>query len=125
MGRPPFAKRGDVTPDRSPARRLTLADGVFHLEAAADLADGLAEPLLVLDQGEAEVALAHLAEAPAGADGDLGLLEQFHGEVDRAHARAPGLGDRRPDEHARLGAGDVPAETVEAVDEHVPTLLVF
>ena len=34
------------------------ADGLFGAQAAADLADGLAEPVLVLDQGQAEVAFA-------------------------------------------------------------------
>src|SRR5436309_15486234 len=39
-----------------------------------EAAQGLADPLLVLDQREPHVALAVLAEADAGGHGDLGLL---------------------------------------------------
>ena len=50
----------------------------LYLQAAAELADGLAEPLLVLDQGEAEDAFAGLSEPPARADCDLGLFQELH-----------------------------------------------
>ena len=40
----------------------------------------------VFDQGEAEEAFAGLAEAAAGTDGDVGFLQELHGEVDRARS---------------------------------------
>jgi len=44
-------------------------------EAARDLPYRLAQAVFVLDQGQAQVALAGLAEAAAGADGHLGFLQ--------------------------------------------------
>src|SRR5438094_4986105 len=87
-----------------------LTDGVGGAQAPADLADGLVEALRVLDEGEAEKSLARLAEAATRTDDHIGLLQQFHGEVDRAELRPPGLGHRRPDEHPRTGGLDVPAD---------------
>ena len=51
---------------------------------AADVAGGLADALLVLDQRDAHVAFAALAEAGAGRDRDLRLLDQERGELDAA-----------------------------------------
>src|SRR5207253_75747 len=75
----------------SPVRagRQTSARRLLAPQAAADLADRLAEPVLVLHQRQPQVALAGVAEAAAGADSHLRLFEQLHGEVDRAHPLAP------------------------------------
>ena len=54
-------------------------------EAAANLADGLTQPLLVFDQGEPEETFTGLAEPSARADRNSALLEQLEGEIDRAH----------------------------------------
>src|SRR5436309_434911 len=63
-------------------------------------------------------------EAAAGADGDLGLVEQLHGEVDRAQALAPLARVAGPDEHARLRGRHLPADAPEALDQHVAPPLV-
>src|SRR3954471_18432281 len=49
-----------------------------------DRARRLRDPVLVLDQREADVAVAALAEADPGADGDLGVARQAQGELERA-----------------------------------------
>ena len=78
----------------------------------------LADAMLVLDQGDAHIALALLAEADAGADRDSRLGEQTLGKFHRAH-RPIGFGDRHPGEHARLRRRNVPAGAAEAIDQHV------
>ena len=51
----------------------------------------LADAVLVLDQRDADIAFAFLAEADAGRDGDLRLGQQLLGEFDRAEvARSAG-----------------------------------
>ena len=57
------------------------------LEHAADAPNCLPGALFVLDQGEAHVAVAVVAEADAGADGDLRLAQQLLGEFQRAERR--------------------------------------
>src|SRR5207249_3785707 len=99
---------------RAPAR-----SGLELLEAAQRLPD----PLLVLDQREAHVPFAVLAEADAGRDGDLGLLHAELGELQRAEP-AERLGDGRPHEHRPLGLVDRPSDLVQTVHEHVATLAV-
>src|SRR5437588_511000 len=79
-----------------------LRGGVFGTQAATNLAHRLAQPLLVLDEGKAQVAFPGLAEAAARTDGYLRFFEQLHGEVDRPHPLAPLRRIARPDEHARL-----------------------
>src|SRR5712692_115049 len=118
MGRPEVAARAagaGAQPRR--ARRLRLARGET-LQAP----QGLLDALLVLDQGEAHVALAVLPEADAGGDCHLALLDEHLGELERAHG-AEGVGNRRPDEHRALGFRHGPAELVEAVHQHVAPLL--
>src|SRR5205814_7286408 len=89
------------------------------LEAAQRLLD----PLLVLDEREADVAFAVLAEPDARRYRDLRFLDAELGELQGAHG-AERLRDRRPHEHRALGLGDLPAELVEAVHEHVAALAV-
>src|SRR5262249_45555712 len=90
-----------------------------------DLPDRLPEPVFVLHESEAEITLAGLAEAAARADGDFRLFEQLQGEVDRAHALAPFLRVAGPDEHAGLGLFRLPADPLQALNEHVAALLVL
>src|SRR5689334_3089138 len=87
------------------------------LEAAQRLPD----PLLVLDEREANVAVAVLAESDARRDGHLRFLDAELGELQRAHG-AERLGDRGPHEHRPPGLGDIPAELVETVHEHIAAL---
>src|SRR3954471_12478609 len=88
---------------------LTLGEERLHP------ARGLADAVLVLDQGDADKALPFLAEADAGADRDPSLGQQPLGKLHRAH-RAILLRDRRPGEHARRGRRDLPAGTAETFD---------
>src|SRR5437762_6311832 len=74
--------------------------------------------MLILDEGEADVAVAAGAEADARADGDARLADQLEREVERAEL-AIRLGDRRPDEHRPLRPLDRPADAGEPVAEHV------
>src|SRR2546427_11980239 len=88
-----------------------------------EAAQRLLDPLLVLDEREADVAFAILAEPDAGRYRDLRFLDAELGELQGAHG-AERLRDRRPHEHRALGLGDLPAELVEAVHEHVAALAV-
>ena len=78
------------------------------LQEAADVADRLAQPVGVLHQRDAHVALAVLAEAQAGRHRDLGPLQQQLGELDAAQ-RGISRRHRRPGEHRPLRARHVPA----------------
>ena len=71
------------------------------LEHAADAAHGLADPLLVLDEREADVALAAGAEALAGADRHLRLPGEHGRERERAALATPrGSAPRRTSSRA-------------------------
>ena len=89
------------------------------------LPNGLLEPLGILDEGEPEIPLPGLAEAAARADGHVGLFQELHGEVDRAHPRLPRLGHCRPDEHAGAGRLDLPSDPPQAADHGVAPGLVL
>ena len=84
----------------------------------ADAAEGLAGAFFIFDEREADELVAVLAEADAGADGDLGVLEKVFGELERAEV-AEGLGDAGPGEHGGAGGFGLPAEAIEPVDEDV------
>src|SRR6266545_4889741 len=88
---------------------------------ALEAAQGLFDALLVLDQGEADIALAVLAEADAGRDRHLALLDLHLGELERAHDPVV-VWDGRPDEHGGLGLDHRPPELVEPVHEDVAPL---
>src|SRR5262249_3942121 len=88
-----------------------------------DAADRLAGPVLVLDEREAHVVIAVLAETDARRHGDLGLVQQELGELERAH-RLVLVGDLGPDEHRGLGLGNVPACPVETLAQDVAALAV-
>src|ERR1700689_875932 len=81
-------------------------------QTAAEVADGLVGPLLVVDQGEANVAVAAGTEAEPRRGGDLGVVDEQLGELERAHV-AVRLGDGRPDEHRAARWDDLPADAVE------------
>src|SRR5919106_3512433 len=92
-------------------------------ERAADAADGLADALLVLDEGEAHEPLAPGSEADAGRNRDLRLLHEHLGELEAAHLLVR-LGDRRPHEHRAHRAVDLPSGACQTVDQRVTTALV-
>src|SRR5581483_5142666 len=92
-------------------------------ERLPDAANRLSRAVLVLDQREAHVRVAVLAEADARGHGDLRLAQQMLRELEGAH-RLERVRDLRPDEHGRLRLRDVPADALEAVAEDVPALAV-
>src|SRR6185437_2789580 len=80
-------------------RTLAQPSDIATAQEQLDVARRLAQALAVLDQGNADVALAVVAESHARRHRDIGLLEQQLGESQAAH-RAEALGQRRPGEHA-------------------------
>ena len=103
------ASQGATTREREPS---------LALQQLADRTGRLADPLLVLDEGEADVPVAAGAEADARADRHVGLAGELERELERAEL-AELLGDRRPDEHRPLRRLDVPAGATEPGDERV------
>src|SRR4029450_3260403 len=126
-GRRILATPAPTVPSPSRPMRTSLAPLMRRspsVRSAAQLfeaAQGLADSLLVPDEREPHVALAVLAEADAGRHGDLGLLDQKLGELQRAQA-LEGIGNRGPHEHRALGLGHVPADLVEPVHQYVAAL---
>src|SRR5882762_1422421 len=92
-------------------------------EHVADTARRLPQAMLVLDERDPHVVVAIVAEADAGGDRDLRLLEQALGELDRAEL-AVELRDLRPDVHRGLRFVDPPAGVVQRLHHHVAPLLV-
>src|SRR5256712_14120725 len=84
-------------------------------------AQRLTDSLLVLDEREADVAFAVLAEADTRRHGHLRLLDEQLGELERAQT-AEGFGDRRPHEHRALRLRHAPPALVEPTHPHVPAL---
>src|SRR5712691_6723341 len=80
----------------------------------ADTANRLARTMLVLDQREADEAVAVRTEAGPGRDRDLGVVQQELCEFERSH-RAKRLRNRRPYEHRRTWLFDRPSRPIEPV----------
>ena len=80
--------------------------------------------MFVLNQAEADVGIAILAEADAGGDGDLGLAEQLLGEFQGTQF-AVGFRDRRPGEHGGLGLVHMPAGGGQALAQDVAAALIL
>ena len=74
--------------------------------------------MLVLDQRDAHVIVAMLAEADAGRHRHVGLLDQQLGEFERAEMPER-LRDRRPGEHRCGRRPERPAGATEGIDHHV------
>src|SRR5205814_1520048 len=87
-------------------------------EHPPDRARRLRDALLVLDEREAHVAVAALAEADAGTDRHVRLLREAQGELERAGG-AQRLRNRRPDEHRPARRLDLPARAGETRAEGV------
>src|SRR5260221_2095199 len=78
------------------------------VEELLDVARRLPQPLAVLDQRNAHIALAVLAETHARRHRHIRLLEQELGESEAAHL-LEARGQRRPGEHAGGRGPDLPA----------------
>ena len=94
------------------------------VERAVDLADCLFEAEFVLDQRDADVPFAVLAECPPGRDGNLGVRHQLHGEIYRTLPFQVFFRHAGPDEHSGARAFDFPSDPAQARDHHVPPSLV-
>src|SRR5437899_12431088 len=77
-------------------------------------AQRLTDSLLVLDEREADVAFAVLAEADTRRHGHLRLLDEEFGDLERTQT-AEGFGDRRPHEHRALRLRDAPDELFDPI----------
>src|SRR5690606_10540397 len=99
-------------------------DEAVAAEGLANAPQGLPDPLLVLDQREAHMGVAVVAEADAGRNGDLGLVQQLLRELERSHGLV-GIGDLGPDVHRGPGQVHLPADVGQAAIEHVAPLLVL
>ncbi len=81
MGSGASLERRDIVPNAAQIE-IDGVTGVGH--HLADVADGLTDTMLVLDQGDADMGIAVLAEADAGRDRDIGLGQQQLRESERA-----------------------------------------
>src|SRR5260370_504344 len=96
---------------------VQLFDAGF--KETADVARGLADALLVLDQRDANEALAVLAEGDAGRDRKLGLLDQQRGELETPE-RLEHRRDRRPSEHPGPRPPERPTSPGPRIPPHPP-----
>src|ERR1700674_5693201 len=90
---------------------------------AAHAAGGLADPLLVFHHGDADIALAMLAEGNPGRNHDAGFLHHQGRKLHAADA-AEGLRQRRPGEHRGFGWRNLPAGAAERLHQRVPSLAI-
>src|SRR5215471_17440738 len=113
-----------MRPRKSRTRRLSrlllelhhiMQRHVRRLEETSDSARRLTDALLVLDQREAHIVIAVLAEANARRNRDVGLLDQKLRELEAAQM-AEALRHRRPREHRGARLVDRPAGGREAFD---------
>src|SRR5207237_2141332 len=81
--------------------------------------------MLIFHQGQAQISFAGLAEAAAGTDRHFGFFNQFHGEIDGAHALTPFQWITRPDKHTGFRFLHFPADALQAVDSDVAAQLIF
>src|SRR5260221_1368407 len=93
------------------------------VEELLDVARRLPQPLAVLDQRNAHIALAVLAEAHARRHRHIRLLQQELGENEAAHLLEPPR-QPRPGEHAGRRACGFPSPLAQARDRHIAPRLV-
>src|SRR5690606_6780135 len=93
------------------------------LQVSLHVARRLAEPLLVLDQRDADIAFTILSVADAGGDSDFGMGQQLLGKLEAAHVLQRRR-QRGPCEHRGGRGGDVPAGASECLDQHVAPLVI-
>src|SRR3954470_9724612 len=96
---------------------------VRAFKEAADVARGLPDPLLVLDQRDTYVIVAVFAESDARRHRKVRLLDQQLGELEGAEA-TKFFRDRRPGEHGGARRRNRPAGAGEAFDQRIAPPLV-
>src|SRR5690606_34777119 len=92
-------------------------------EEALYAARGLADAMLILYQGDADIFIAILPEAHPRRDGYIRLLDQQLGKFQRTEL-AELRRNRRPGEHAGCRRRDFPACPREGLHQHVAALTV-
>src|SRR5581483_6115079 len=120
----PRRRRSARSPWTSSARARPHRRRDGPAEGLPDPPHRLPRPVLVLDEGEADVVVAVLAEPDPRRHRDLRLLQQELRELERPH-RLEGVRDLGPHEHRRLRLRDVPPGAREAVAEHVAAAAVL
>src|SRR5229473_4113047 len=105
---------GDSAPASRRARGMLGHRRGALTQRMADTANRLARAMLVLDQREADKAVAVRTEAGPGRDRDLGVVQQELCEFERSH-RAKRLRNRRPYEHRRTRLFDRPSRPIEPI----------
>ena len=108
-------------------RPLLLGGGLAFIrcaEAAADLADGLPQPIFVFDQCHSQIAFAGRTEAAAGADGHVPSSNSLVANSSEFNLPYQGARDFRPQEHAGPGRIHFPADSPQAVAQHVAAALI-
>src|ERR1700754_4704681 len=90
---------------------------------AAHPAGGLADTLFVFHHGDANIALAMLAEGHARRDHDAGFLHHQGCELHAADV-TEGCGQRRPGEHRSIGRRNVPPCPAKRLHQRVTALAV-
>src|SRR5712671_2339901 len=103
------------------ARGTTLCNVSMPLSRKRRTARGLADALLVFDHGDADIALAMLAERNAGRDHDAGFLHHQGRELHAADL-AEGFRQRRPGEHRGGGRRNLPSRASERFHQRVAAL---
>ena len=91
------ARRRRAAPASATAPRASVTATTFNADAVLaehllDAAHRLARAALVLDERDADVVVAVVAEADARRDRDLGVLQELLGELDGAHRRRSARG---------------------------------
>src|SRR6266478_3556982 len=118
-----FQRLGTRSQDRSRSTPPRQRDDVVQLfgagfKEATQVAGGLADALLILDQGDAHKAFAVLAKPDARRYRDLRLLDQESGKLDGIEG-TEWLRQRRPREHRGTRRRNVPTGPAKAFDQHV------
>src|SRR5207249_7395830 len=107
----------------SPLRSGSSSFDSVKLQGLLDPPNGLPDPVLVFHQREPHMFVPTVPEPDPRGDCDLRIPEQQLGELKRPHP-AVRYRDARPHEHRRTRFLDRPADSVEAVDQLVPALLI-
>src|SRR3954471_13704909 len=96
----------------------TYITTVLAGQQPADRAARLRDPLLVLDEREADVSVSPLAQADSRADRNARVLREPERERERP-VLPEGVRNRRPDEHRPARGLDLPARAREPGAERV------
>src|SRR5437870_7834920 len=114
-------------PIKPTAMRSFTKSGLFfpagEFERLLEAANRLPRTVFVLDETEADVLVAVLAEPDARRHGDLRLVQEQLGEFQRSHG-AECVRDAGPDEHSRQGLFDLPADAVQPIHQDIATRLI-